>query len=340
MKVPKPKKMKSGVWRIQLRLNGVSVPVSAYSKTECIHRAEVIKSQHRATQRETRNKNTITMSQAIDKYIDRKKNALSPSTIRVYRIIQKNRFKEYMDMPLAAVKDWQAVYDSEVGRLSPKTLKNSFALIKSVYAAELGVPMPKVETAPVVKSERPFLDAEQIAAFCSALEGEDCEIGALLALSSLRCSEILALRWERVDLKKKRILVSGALVLDETGRYITKETNKTEASHRYVPIFIPQLLRALERVDDKQGRVVDYAPHGLFCAINRVCRKAGVPETGIHGLRHSFASLAVHLQMPEEVAMAIGGWSDFTTMRKIYTHISQKNMISQTEKFEEFFKNA
>lgn len=46
----------------------------------------------------------------------------------------------------------------------------------------------------------------------------------------------------------------------------------------------------------------------------------------MHGLRHSFASLAYHLHMPERIAMEIGGWSDSGTMHKIYTHIAQSDI--------------
>ena len=339
MKVPEPRKLPSGTWFLQMKLNGVSVPVSASTKTECKRIAALIKAEYRAGKRQFgTGKSNLTLSQAIDFYINKKRTALSPSTIRAYRIIQKNRFREYMDTPISAIRNWQEVYNSEVGKCAPKTLKNAWGLIKSVYAEVTGQQIPKISTAPVPKRDRPFLDADQIKAFCAALRGESCEIAALLALSSLRMSEILALEWSNVDLKKDRILVSGAVVRDEDGNMVRKATNKTDASHRYVPIFIEQLHDALDAVEDKTGRVCDFSQHGLFCAVNRVCRKANVPQVGVHGLRHSFASLAVHLQMPEEIAMQIGGWSDFSTMRKIYTHISQSDMTAKTAKFSEFFK--
>jgi len=78
----------------------------------------------------------------------------------------------------------------------------------------------------------------------------------------------------------------------------------------------------------------------LWKAVNRVCIGAGLPAIGLHGLRHSFASLTVHLGIPEETAMAIGGWSDFQTMRKIYTHISQRDMYTHTQALEAFFSSA
>lgn len=36
MKVPKPRKLTSGTWFIQMRLGGESVPVSAATRTGCV----------------------------------------------------------------------------------------------------------------------------------------------------------------------------------------------------------------------------------------------------------------------------------------------------------------
>ena len=66
-----------------------------------------------------------------------------------------------------------------------------------------------------------------------------------------------------------------------------------------------------------------------------------MPPVGVHGLRHSFASLAslaYHLQIPEQIAMEIGGWSDIGTMRKIYTHIAQQDMERYETKLQDFLK--
>ena len=343
MKVPTPKKLPSGSWFIQLRLNGTSVPVTASTKKECIRTAEMIKAEYRAGRRAVeQRKSDVTLRQAIDHYIEAKSNSLSPSTIRGYRIIQRNRFQRYMDTPISNIKDWQAVYDSDTA--APKTLRNSFAFIRSVYQFETGKALPKIETKPVPKSERPFLDTDQIDAFLGAISGERVELPALLALSSLRCSELLDLTWDDIDLIHNRIRVHGAVVPDEHNRLVAKATNKTAASHRYVPIFIPQLRDALANVpkDQRTGSVVPYQTEsGMIRAVNSICDKAGLPRVGLHGLRHSFASLCVHLGIPEETAMSIGGWSDFQTMRKIYTHISQRDKQEHVELLSGFFiKNA
>ena len=38
--------------------------------------------------------------------------------------------------------------------------------------------------------------------------------------------------------------------------------------------------------------------------------------------------------------MAIGGWNDERTMKKIYTHIAQGDVKKYEDAFSDFFKNA
>ena len=64
-----------------------------------------------------------------------------------------------------------------------------------------------------------------------------------------------------------------------------------------------------------------------------------LPMVGTHGLRHSFASLAYYLEVPEKVTMEIGGWADDQTMRRIYTHIAQADVKRYEQAFSGFFAN-
>ncbi|MGM9550390.1 MAG: tyrosine-type recombinase/integrase [Faecousia sp.] len=58
---------------------------------------------------------------------------------------------------------------------------------------------------------------------------------------------------------------------------------------------------------------------------------------GNHGLRHSFASLAYHLGIPEKIAMEIGGWEDSKVMHDIYTHLAKKDIAKRSQEFSDFF---
>lgn len=340
MKVPKAKKLPSGNWFIHLRLGGENIPVTAKTEKACTKQAQVIKAEYLAGRREKLpTLDDITLTQCIDKYIQRRAQ-LSPATLRGYKIIQKNYFQAYMEKPIRSIKNWQEVYDSEKQRLSPYTLKNAFGFLRSVYKETMRREMPVVDMLPPTRSERPFLDKEEIRQFLAAIEGRNCEIGALLALHSLRVSETLDLTWEDVDLKRKRLRVHGAVVPDADNKWVRKDTNKNDTSRRYVPIFIPRLEELLKAHYGDDRPVCRYTTEaGLYKAINNACESAGLPKVGNHGLRHSFASLVVLLHLPEPVLQAVGGWKDSATVHKIYTHISQRDLEEQLADVQAWFED-
>lgn len=200
-----------------------------------------------------------------------------------------------------------------------------------------GINPPKVAIPQVVPNEKEWLDHDQIKTFVEYIKDKPVGVAAMLALHSLRRSEICALTWNDIDLKRKTITVNGAAVFDDNQKLVQKDENKTKSSRRVLPIMIPELAAALEAVEDKTELVIRCNPNTLWAQINRACRACGLPEVGVHGLRHSFASLAHHVGMPEAECMRLGGWSDAQTMRKIYTHISDKDIGLYANKMALFF---
>lgn len=327
--------MTSGNYFIQLRLGGQSIPVTAATRKECIRQAELIKAEHRAGKREAQS-GKITLAAALDEYIDKRRNVLSPSTVNGYQSIKRTRFLNYMGRDISGV-DWQRAVNEEALLCSPKTLKNAWGLIRSVLAENgkaVTVKLPAMQ-----KKEKAWLDAQEIKRFLKAAEGKPGEIGALLALSSLRKSEIYGLDWKDIDLDRKIIHVHSSLVRGET-ELVHRDKNKTAASTRDVPIFLDRLDALLASTEKKEGPVITSAIGTLYDQINTICRQADLPLVGVHGLRHSFASLCYSLGISELGAMQIGGWSDFQTMRRIYTHLSEAEKKTSADKLMEFFKNA
>lgn len=335
MKIPKPQKMANGGYRIQLRLGGVSVPVTAETEKECIRLATLKKAEHMAEERTPDAKKHRTLKEAINKYTEARTNTLSPATIRGYNIIRDNRFQDVIDTPLNKI-DWQKECNKEAALCSAKTLRNSYGFIVSVLS-ENGITPPKVKLPQVIKNERPWLDPDEIKKFVSALKDEPIAPAAFLALHSLRRSEIYAvIQSGSVDAEKGIIHVHGAVVPDEQHKFVYKEESKNRSSRRDIPIMIPELLALA-----KDGKLaLPCSPNSVCAQINRVCRKNGLPEVGTHGLRHSFASLAYHLGMSEMETMELGGWSDAATMRKIYTHLAKKDKLKSQNKISEFFQNC
>lgn len=331
---PTPVELPSGKYRCQVTVNGKrrsivdDDPDVAHAKALAV-KSELIE-QNKSVQK-------LTLRTAIDQYLENKGAALSPSTRYGYRSIQRTRFQQAMDLDIHQITDsqWQAFCNAE--ECSPKTLKNSWMFLSAVIHQATGRRV-EVSLPAIPKRQRPYLTHEQILIFVDAVRGEACEIPALLALCSLRRSEILGLRWDDIDLEKGVVSVHGAAVIGEDSKLIRKETNKNATSQRIVPILIPRLADAVREAIGAPGTlVVSGSPNQLWAQINTVCNRVGLPSVGVHGLRHSFASLAYHLDVPEKIAMEIGGWKDSKTMHDIYTHIAQQDIAERSEQIRAFF---
>lgn len=336
--IPAPRQLNSGAWNIQLRLDGRSISITRQTAEECRREALLVKAEHLNNIKSAPSGGNIPLKDALERYIVSRENVLSPSTCRGYRIIQRTRFQSVMNRPLSSIQ-WQKVINAEAAIASPKTIKNAFGLIGSVYR-ENDLELPPVRLpAPEVK-ERAFLSPEEIPAFISACRGNRHEIGMLLALSGLRRSEIYGLQWSDVNLAAGTIYIHQSAVQNAARETVIRSKNKNVSSTRRIPIMIPALREALEAVQDKSGAVVTGSLDTLNGAVRRVCEKNDLTLVSLHGLRHSFASLCYSLGVPELQCQRLGGWSDYQTMRKIYTHISENDAKKTDEKLVNFFRNA
>ena len=331
MKTPKARKLPSGQWFCRVRIDGQEK--AAVAEAMAI-KAGILK------KRQSVQSGDKTVRQAIDTYIENRRSVLSPSTIRGYCTIRDNRFQSVSNMKINKISPerWQQLVSMEARQVSAKTLKNAWGFLSSVIHESTGEEV-SVRLPQLVQKERSFLEPDEIPIFLDAIHGDKAEIIALLALSSLRRSEIQALTWKDIDLKKRLLRVNGAVVPNEHNQYVHKKETKNQSSRRTVPIIAP-LAAAMDAVPTKSGPIATMHMSTAFTRINKVCAKAGLPPLGLHGLRHSFASLAYHLQIPEKIAMEIGGWSNEATMKKIYTHIAKSDREYYTSAFTSFFENG
>lgn len=337
MKVPEPKKLPSGNYFIRLRLNGVSVPITKPTYKECKREAELIKAEHRAEKRVVASSGSLTLEKAIEKYCADKENTLSPATVKGYYCIKKNRFKSVMQMPLKDIKNWQSVVNDELREKSPKTVANAWFLVATILRYN-NLPVPEISLARVVENDLPWLEPDDIKKFVAAVKGHKYEIGMLLALHSMRRSEIVALDWSNVDLQNELVYVRGAMVYDKNGKLVEKKQNKSDKSRRVVHIMIPQLIDALKAVPDKTGKVVQCAPNTIYRNINSVCESIGLEKVGVHGLRRSFASLAYSLKWSTKHTQETGGWKNESTMQKFYIKLASKDKNEDIDNMTKFFK--
>ena len=334
IKIPSPRKLSSGNYRIYLDAEKQSITES--TKELCIAKAKAIRSGF-VERKKTAPK--MTTGEAIDKMMAAGNGVLSPSTLRGYGITRRNRFKAYMNKDISSV-DWQAAISEECKFVSAKTVCNAWGVISAAMKYSK-VSQPDVKLPKFKKGGQPYLDYEQIQKFIPAIRGEDCELAALFALHSLRLSEIIALRRKDIIVDKpgsEYIVVSGSIVPNEKNVLVEKDVNKTEDSSRKIPVLIPRLLDILPDIPGE-----DYLftgnPKLIGRHINRVCERAGLPQVAVHGLRRSFASLCYHLKWDELRTMSVGGWSDYKTVHDHYLREAQKDKDKNSKKMQRFYRD-
>lgn len=339
IKLPTARRLPSGSWFVQLRIGGESISITKPTEKEAIAEAMAIKQGIVKARKMPLGDRTLT--QAIDLWIQNNENRLSPATVRGYVTCQKNGFQQLMHLRCRDItaKQVESAINQECKTCSAKTVTNRWRFLSQVLEWATGQRIPASLPQVVVKDHE-ILDPEDVLVYLKHIKGTKAEIPALLALSSLRRSEMAALDWDKgdIDLKHRIIHVRGAVVPDKDHKMVKKQTNKNTTSRRDVDMIEP-LYDALTAVKNKSGPVVRAHPATVLTWINASCREAGLPEVGCHGLRHSFASLCHELNLSPQKAMEMGGWADRGTMDKIYTHVSKRMKEKASNAFLDYFKS-
>lgn len=332
MRIPKAEKLPSGAWRCRVTVNGQRMSFIKDEEDDAVNAAVlamVASDPDEINRKKALAK--ITLRSAVKDYISKRKNVLSPSTARAYNSILNNRFQTIMDLPLTAKIDWQRVVNDESEEVSAKTLKNCWGLIKAVLTIN-NVSVDYVRLPQVIRQNRPFLQPDEIKKFVKAIKGHKYELPYLLCLHGLRRSEMLALT--KADIRNDYIHVSGSVVEGDDG-FIHKDTNKNVTSNRNVPIMIPRIKKLAK--ESPTDILCPWHPGTIVKPLATVCKHAGITVVSLHDLRRSYASLCYHLNVSEAQTMEWGGWSDISTMRKIYIQIAEQDRLAKAKELKDFF---
>lgn len=324
IKVPKPRQLKSGAWNIELRKEGESITEA--TPEACTARARAVRAGFLKKEKAPPKQS---LKSVIRKYIDDNEAVLAVDTVRSYESMIENRFQDYMDADIWTLP-WQEMISAEAKKKAPKTVYNGWRMVTAALNYG-GLPVPKVNLPQSAQKETEWLDYEQIQTFIKAIEGKSCELACLLALHSLRISEIRALTPDSI--KRGVIRVRGAVVPDKNDKLTYKEANKNDPSRRDIQVMIPRLTA----IWPKEGTIKLQAASPLRRQLEKVCKQNSLPVITIHGLRHSFASLAYHLKWDERTTCAVGGWGDPTCVHRIYTHLSKLDKNDNIEKMKQFY---
>ena len=131
------------------------------------------------------------------------------------------------------------------------------------------------------------------------------------------------------------------MVPNEDNVYIVKNQTKTTKSKRTinVPDYVISRLEASQGDFDKRvGKITTLHPNSLYDRLKTICDRENIPFVGIHGLRHTNASVMLSIGVTAKMAMARGGWSSNKTMQDVYQHLFSEDKAAADKAINEYFE--
>lgn len=338
-KRPTPKKLPSGAWRCQVMVDGKRISVT--EDTAKLAQAKAMAIQAGLMEKQEEQKKALSLSEAIDEYINMKSATLSPSTLRGYQTVQKNRLQSIMQKNVYTLtkKDVQLAVNEDAKSVSAKTVYNSYGLVRPVLK-EYGIDVSGVNLPQRVKPNKKYMQPEEISKFLLAIQGDLCEVPILMAIClGLRRSEIIGLCGDCVDAKNGTVTIRRTVVPDRHGRMVLKTGAKNASSQRTIscPDFIMDKLVPMIPPNPK-APIFPFHPDTLRKHVHRVCAAAGITDTGVHGLRHTNAAVMKFLQIDDAHAMQRGGWTNEATYKQTYSYVFSSVADSADQKINDFFQ--
>ena len=260
------------------------------------------------------------------------KHAVEPNsqetTIYGYRQIMKNHIIPALGkvkLQKLTADQLQQYYTMKLKTLSPNTVLKHHNLMQTAFVMaerhDIITRSPTFRATPprAIQNEIRPLTAEQLQKLIeSAYENKEDKHALLLtiifaAFTGMRREEILGLTWGDVDIKKGLITIRKART--SAGSKIVSKKTKTASSVRvismsdrlkvelvkaqvnYLVMKTPEGGKASKRIDSSSYIIVNdkgdpCRPNYMSMVFRKLADKCGLYDITLHGLRHTFASLA------------------------------------------------
>lgn len=257
----------------------------------------------------------------------------------------------------AHVAEWCATLRERGGRLitaedgkthnrplSSKTVHHAYVLLKGAFAWAVRMqlaavnPLAAVEPPKVIRHEAQAFGAEDIHKLLLAADGTRWQNLIAFALATgARRGEIAALRWNAIDLDARTATIRASLSDTKSG---TIEKSTKSERPRVVPLSA-MATDALKResltheqakrwsrrpYSDSthvfQGPLGGHVrPYEITDGFRKVARRAGVPLTSFHALRHTAATWMLIGGVDARTTAGVLGHSTPSTTLGIYAHV-------------------
>ncbi|MDQ8566431.1 site-specific integrase [Enterococcus faecium] len=213
------------------------------------------------------------------------------------------------------------------------------------------IPKPQIKT----EKELKLYTKEQLELFLNEVSQEqnpyfknrDYTLFRLLAFSGCRIGEILALTWDNINFKTNEMAIKKTVARSD--KYYISETPKTKKSNQIIYLdekTIKQLkFWKLEQrkylfqlgftkanflfTNDENNFTINQAVAERY---NIYRERAGLPYIGLHGFRHTHASMLYEAGADHKEVQERMGHANIKTTMDTYTHITNSKKEETTQK--------
>lgn len=212
----------------------------------------------------------------------------------------------------------------------------------------------------IVKKEIHPLNDQETAQLLKLLKGHQYEIPLTVDLfTGLREGELLGLKWECVDFEKGTILIDKQLRRSQQkggGYYFSPPKNNKSRTLTPAP-FVMNLLhtqkarQALQRLaagpawedqgmvfSNEFGRFISY--RAIYDSFKRLVKQAGIPETRIHDLRHTYAVNCIRAGDDIKTVQSNLGHATAAFTLDVYGHFTDDMRTASAQRMESFIANV
>jgi integrase len=226
--------------------------------------------------------------------------------------------------------------------LAPKTVYEIHLVIRGALtdALRLGLVTKNVALAarsPLIDAARRSWTEDELRQFLRAASGHRYfPLLWLTAMTGMRRSEVLGLKWEDIDFKRQRLSLNRGLVA--IGYEVHQSRGKTPNARRPIDLddttlSVLEAWRGLQHAEavatgveldgwvftDGDGQPIH--PHAVTPAFERIARRAGVPVIRLHELRHTHGTLLIKAGVPVKVVSERLGHAHVSFTIATYQHV-------------------
>lgn len=271
--------------------------------------------------KETKEKaETITLGEAMTRYIENRRAISSPATIKGYLVVRNQYLPELMELPIDKLN--QDVIQCEMNEFakshSPKTCRNAHGLISAVLKVNRPELILHTSLPPLTKKDIYVPDEAEVSHIMELISGNELQLSFLLATQcGLRESEIAALSVKNIE--KDYLYVREARVAGVDGQ--AYKSPKSQSGYRKVPISADVYNYLIEEAEKHEGHVTAMTGQQISKAWTTFRDKQGIDKAlNFHALRHHFASKCLLMGLPQKYIAELMGHSSTDMIERVYQH--------------------